>query len=254
MCFPVQNVDCVLALDRSLLRSTAFLAAAYCEVGDFGVIWLKAIILLAMPFVFGGIAVCLALTRSSFAVGLIYGMDLLGAATGCIFTLSVFLGHPVYALSIGLFSIIFSTGLGSLLSERLTPVHWIHFLLWLGMLAAYLFLLPQWLPQLTHSSLAASSLFVRAVASVVIIFPAGLLMGFGFPTGMRLVTAIDPQPTPWLWGVNGAAGVLAAGLAVACSIAFSVDTTIQVGGLCYILLLPVALLLMSRQAQLAYAS
>ena len=34
-------------------------------------------------------------------------------------------------------------------------------------------------------------------------------------TGMRAITAIDPQPTPWLWGVNGAAGVLAAGLAVA---------------------------------------
>jgi hypothetical protein len=60
---------------------------------------------------------------------------------------------------------------------------------------------------------------------------------------MRLVNAIDPQPTPWLWGVNGAAGVLAAGLAVACSIGFSVDITIGVGGICDLLLLPFALLL-----------
>ena len=36
----------------------------------FVVIWLKAILLLATPFVFGGIAVSLALTRSSFAVGI----------------------------------------------------------------------------------------------------------------------------------------------------------------------------------------
>ena len=32
--------------------------------------------------------------------------------------MSVFLGHPVYALSIVLFSLILSTGLGSLASER----------------------------------------------------------------------------------------------------------------------------------------
>lgn len=75
-------------------------------------------------------------------------------------------------------------------------------------------------------------------------------MGFGFPTGMRLVMAADPRPTPWFWGVNGAAGVLAAGLAVACSIAFSIDTTIRAGGVCYLLLWPAAVLLL-RHAGLA---
>jgi hypothetical protein len=37
---------------------------------------------------------------------------------------------------------------------------------------------------------------VRAVVALVMIVPAGLLMGFGFPTGMRLVNAIDSRPTP----------------------------------------------------------
>jgi hypothetical protein len=190
----------------------------------------------------------LALIGSAYF--LLIGLGFMFVEIGLIQRISVFLGHPIYALSIGLFSIILSTGLGSLLSERFTPVRPFHFLLWLGALAAYLLFLPQWLPQLTHSFLAARALPVRAVASVVVILPAGLLMGFGFPAGMRLVTAIDPQPTPWLWGVNGAAGVLAAGLAVACSIGFSVDTTIRVGGICYGLLLPFALLLvpMPRQA------
>lgn len=53
------------------------------------------------------------------------------------------------------------------------------------------------------------------------------------------------QATPWFWGVNGAAGVLAAGLAVACSIAFSIDTTIRIGRVCYLILIPTALLLMA---------
>ena len=46
----------------------------------FGVVWLKSILLLATPLVFGGIAVSLALTRSSFAVGITYGVDLVGVA------------------------------------------------------------------------------------------------------------------------------------------------------------------------------
>jgi hypothetical protein len=55
----------------------------------FGIIWLKAILLLATPFVVAGIAVSLALTRSSYAVGITYGVDLLGAAVGCLVTLVV---------------------------------------------------------------------------------------------------------------------------------------------------------------------
>jgi hypothetical protein len=61
---------------------------------------------------------------------------------------------------------------------------------------------------------------------------------------MRLVTRLDARLTPWLWGVNGASGVLAAGIAVACSIGFSIDVTIRVGGVFYALLLPFALLLL----------
>jgi hypothetical protein len=55
-----------------------------------------------------------------------------------------------------------------------------------------------------------------------VIAPLGLLLGFGFHTGMRLVNAIDPRPTPWFWAINGAAGVLAASVAVAVNIAFSI--------------------------------
>jgi hypothetical protein len=172
---------------------------------------------------------------------LMIGLGFMFTEIGLIQRISVFLGHPVYALSIGLFSIILSTGLGSLLSERLAPTRQPHFVIWLSLLAAYLLFLPQWLPDLLHSPLEAATLPWRALASIAVIFPAGLLMGFGFPTGMRLVTRLDARLTPWLWGVNGAAGVLAAGLAVACSIGFSIDTTISVGGVCYVLLLFFAL-------------
>jgi hypothetical protein len=174
---------------------------------------------------------------------LLIGLGFMFVEIGLIQRLSVFLGHPVYAMSVGLFGIILSTGLGSLLSERIRLVRPASLVLWLALLGGYVLLLPQWLPELTHSRLESAGLAMRALASTVVIFPAGVLMGFGFPTGMRLVNAIDTRPTPWFWGVNGAAGVLAAGLAVLCSIGFSVDATIEVGGACYLALVPFALLL-----------
>jgi hypothetical protein len=60
---------------------------------------------------------------------------------------------------------------------------------------------------------------------------------------MRLVSMIDKRPTPWFWGVNGAAGVLAASVAVLTSIEFGIDTTLRIGSLCYLLLPLPALLL-----------
>jgi hypothetical protein len=81
-----------------------------------------------------------------------------------------------------------------------------------------------------------SDIVLRGLVCVLAIVPAGILMGYGFPTGMRLTNAADPRPTPWFWGVNGAAGVLGAGLAVGCSITTSIDTTLRVGAAAYLLL------------------
>jgi hypothetical protein len=60
---------------------------------------------------------------------------------------------------------------------------------------------------------------------------------------MRLVSAISKLPTPWFWGINGAAGVLAASVAVLTSIEFGIDITLRIGAICYLLLLGPALLL-----------
>ena len=133
--------------------------------------------------------------------------------------------------------------------ERFQPTRPAHFVLWLGALAAYLLALPFWMPAVIHESLMFDSILARGAVSVALIAPAGLLMGLGFPTGLRLVGRIDARLTPWLWGVNGAAGVLAAGLAVACSIGFSIDVTIRLGGLCYIVLLAAAWPLARRVPQ-----
>jgi hypothetical protein len=46
------------------------------------VAWAEFALSLAFPFFFSGVVVSLALTRSPYPIGQVYGADLIGAATG----------------------------------------------------------------------------------------------------------------------------------------------------------------------------
>ena len=64
------------------------------------------------------------------------------ADIGLIQHLSLFLGHPVYSLAAGLLGIILSTGIGSIVSDRLPITKPRHAFQWCGVLGVYLALLP----------------------------------------------------------------------------------------------------------------
>jgi hypothetical protein len=168
------------------------------------------------------------------------GLGFMFIEIGLIQRISIYLGHPVYGMAIGLFGIIVSTGLGSLCSYRLSLLTGLRLQFWASALGLYLIFLPYWLPVLIDQ-FAAGGLLVRAAVSLTAIVPSGVLMGFGFPTGMEIVNAIDSRPTPWFWAVNGAAGVLAAGIAVLVSIHATISTTLWCGAACYLLLAPIAI-------------
>lgn len=184
----------------------------------------------------------LPLTVAGTVYFALIGIGFMMVEIGLLQRISVFLGHPVYALSVVLFSLILSTGVGSLVSERVQLGGGLRLIGWSTLTCAYLLALPSWLPEVLLQ-LESAGLLLRAGLAVLVLAPAGFLMGFGFPTGMRLVSLIDPGPTPWFWGINGAAGVLAASVAVLTSIEFGIDTTLRIGALCYLLLLGAALLL-----------
>jgi hypothetical protein len=52
-------------------------------------VWLKLILTLLPPYVLAGMAISLALTRSPYPIGIVYGVDLLGAASGCLIVLAL---------------------------------------------------------------------------------------------------------------------------------------------------------------------
>ena len=92
---------------------------------------------------------------------------------------------------------------------------------------------------------------LRIGISLAAILPLGFLLGFAFPTGMRLVSAIDTQPTPWFWGINGATGVLASVLGVILSMSFGINVTLLIAAACYLLVIPTGFALLAMGARIA---
>jgi hypothetical protein len=125
----------------------------------------------------------------------------------------LFLGHPIYSLTVILFSLLFFAGLGSLTTNAIGVsaggrVAWIVLALTV-VLTFYVFALPT----ILHSVLYLPKM-AKIVLSIVLLAPLGYLMGMPFPLGMKLADATAPRMVPWLWGINGTLSVLASALSV----------------------------------------
>jgi len=145
----------------------------------------------------------------------------------------LFLGHPVYALTVVLFALLLSSGLGSLSTQRIEPGGegraLAGSLLWvLALLAISDFAVPPILRQFVGAPTPA-----KAVASVALIAPLGFVMGRPFPLGIRIVHARVTRLVPWVWGVNGAASVLGSVVATVLAITYGFTWTLLVGLACY---------------------
>jgi hypothetical protein len=145
--------------------------------------------------------------------------------------LVVFLGHPSYGLSVVLFTLLLSSGLGSWSTSRLAgsaPSASRALATLLALLVAFGFATPSLL-----QAFAASATPVRIAIAVAMLFPLGLAMGTAFPIGMRAAVARAPALAPWLWGINGATSVCASVLAVAVALTAGISASYWTGAACY---------------------
>ncbi|HEX8984821.1 MAG TPA: hypothetical protein VF767_05300 [Bryobacteraceae bacterium] len=145
----------------------------------------------------------------------------------------LFLGHPTYALTVIIFSMLISSGLGSFFSQRITgdsPARLSRVLLLVPLLVAML-------------ALAVSPVLgagvglpreVKFVLSVLMIAPAGFLMGIPFPTGLRRLEELHSPSVRWAWSLNAAASVLGSVGAIVFAIYFGLRETMLLGGAMYL--------------------
>ncbi len=147
--------------------------------------------------------------------------------------LTIFLGHPVYSLSVVLFSLLLASGLGSLSTSVLHSEAQSRRLALLGLLVVTLIVFGVLTP-IVIRQFGAASTPVRIAISVAILLPIGFFMGMAFPIGMQRALAEAPVMAAWLWGVNGAASVCASVLVVVIALGAGISAAFWVGTACYV--------------------
>ncbi|HVA00284.1 MAG TPA: hypothetical protein VMV34_01385 [Terriglobia bacterium] len=151
--------------------------------------------------------------------------------------LMIFLGEPIYGLSVVLFSLLLSSGLGSYSTRKIGSGNLRGELFRrLGGLLGVLILFGVITPSLMIR-FAASTTPIRILIAVSILFPLGFLMGMPFPLGLKQASLTSPALTPWLWGINGATSVYASVLAMVIALTHGISASFWAGFACYALAL-----------------
>lgn len=161
---------------------------------------------------------------------------------GLIRKLGLVLGHPVYAISIVLASLIFSTGIGSLSSNRLFGANLLTEKRTAFLIAAYTILCIVIFDTLKGEIMALPILLKGGIV-VVSLFPLGFLMGQLFPQGLVRVGARDNRLVAWAWAINSTASTAFVGIGYLLSYPLGFNMLLYVGAGIYagIILLPLEL-------------
>lgn len=141
------------------------------------------------------------------------------------FTLLV--GHPVFTLSILLFTILASGGVGSRISAAVPMRAACLAIACLGALTAW------GLPGLVHAALPLETP-ARIAIAMSVIAPLGLLMGMPFPQGLRRTGQGVLPPPPFYWGLNGVMSVIGSIATVLVAVHAGVQASMLAGCMCYL--------------------
>jgi spermidine synthase len=143
------------------------------------------------------------------------------------------LGHPVYSLTVTLFSLLLGTGLGSLISRRV-PIERVGRITLRALLAAALVAALAALALARVIDFAMPwPLAARIAVAAAVLIPVGVLLGIGLPGGMRLLDRAHPEIVAWGWGMNGAFSVVGATAAIYIAMNWGFSLTLLVGALTY---------------------
>ncbi|MGC9949820.1 MAG: hypothetical protein ABSF64_25910 [Bryobacteraceae bacterium] len=151
----------------------------------------------------------------------------------------LFLGHPTYALTVVIFSMLVSSGLGSYFSRRILGDEDRRLYRALALIAALVALLAAVVTPLLEAGVGLP-LPLKFAITVALISPAGFVMGMPFPTALKRLEEWHKPSVRWAWSLNAAASVLGSVGSLVCAIYLGLVQTLLAGGLLYLLALAVA--------------
>src|SRR4051812_14369423 len=144
------------------------------------------------------------------------------------------LGHPVYSLTVTLFSLLLGTGLGAALSRRI-PERAMRRAASVALCAIVLLAL---LCVAAVTPLVAWAVPferpLRIAVAVCAIVPLGMVLGLPMPAGIQLLRRYAPELVTWAWGINGALSVVGATMAIFIAMNWGFQVTLLVSAATYL--------------------
>ena len=145
----------------------------------------------------------------------------------------LFLGHPTYALTVVIFSLLVSSGVGSYASRAVIGASAARWRAVLAGVAILIGLLALDVAVLLPKGITLPLPWKIAV-TVALIFPAGFLMGMPFPIGLARLEKWQSSSVRWAWSLNAAASVLGSVAALMFAIYLGLVQTLLIGGVLYL--------------------
>ena len=125
----------------------------------------------------------------------------------------LFLGHPIYSITVILFAMLVFSGVGSFLAGELkVSRRRIVSMSVLGIVV--LVLLYMVALRSIFNAFLGYPIAVRALISVLLVAPLAMCMGMPFPTGLRAAGEVHPALVAWACGVNGSSSVFSSIIAI----------------------------------------
>jgi hypothetical protein len=145
----------------------------------------------------------------------------------------LFLGHPTHALTVVVFSMLLSSGLGSFWSRKLIGGSDAKLSLVLMTVAVLVAAIASIVAPLLAGGVGWP-LPVKIAITILLIAPAGFVMGMPFPTGLRRLSEHQQSSVRWAWSLNAASSVMGSAGAIVCSIYVGLMQTLLIGGALYL--------------------
>src|SRR5262245_37032912 len=166
-----------------------------------------------------------------YAASIVYfaslGLGFITVELALLQNLTLLLGHPIFTLSVLLFTLLAAGGIGASLSRRIPARTACLAVAILGVI--YALTLPAIVPKLLALGFTA-----RVAIAILFIAPLGLAMGVPFPRGLsRAGTGSLPAP-PFYWGLNGIMSVVGSVATVVIALSFGFKVAMIVGAACYV--------------------
>jgi predicted membrane-bound spermidine synthase len=164
------------------------------------------------------------------------------------------LGHPVYSLTVTLFSLLLGSGLGAAWSRRFDERRLSRDAAVGVVVVAVCALAVIAVAGPVVSWAIPFSRGARIVLAAALLVPIGVALGIPMPTGIRMLNASSPEMVPWAWGINGALSVLGATLAILIAMNWGFRVTLVAAAGTYLLGLAALKLAVRHQPIAAHAS